>query len=128
MRPLIYVVDDDPLVCDLMALHLKTYDVQCATSGVDALWALKRIRPALLLLDIDMPGMTGLQVLEALRKHPTHMHTPVMMMTARKGSAAVREAMAAGANGYLVKPFSRDQLMARVKQLANQDEISWLTI
>ena len=125
MEPLIYVVDDDPLMRDLLTAYLCGYFVKSASNGSEALAALEKLHPALIILDIDMPGMDGLQTLQILRsKLPQHRETPVMMLTASRHSESVKQAGRAGAAGYVVKPFSRDQFLKRVRQLARVNGVS----
>ena len=125
VKPLIYVIDDDPLICDLVALHLSDFEVRFVHSGWEGLLDLTQLSPTLILLDIDMPGMTGHDVLEILRSRPACATTPIMMLTAADGVEAVQATVAAGATAYMLKPFTRQQLLSRVRRLTRTAEVSW---
>lgn len=118
MAKSVLIVDDDDLVVQFAHLVLAQagYQVSSAPSGEDALRTLALAQPSLVLLDIALPDMTGLKVLELLRGI-RKLKTPIVMMTARNDAATVRQAVAAGANGYIVKPFKPDTLIERVETL-----------
>ena len=113
----ILIVEDDPTVRELVDVVLSRagYPVLLARDGIVALDMLRYVRPALVLLDINMPGMSGLEVLKTVR-HTLRLSTPVLMMTADQSVDTVRDVKALGANGYLLKPFTHEDLLARVKK------------
>lgn len=115
-RPNILAVDDDPLVLDLVRLYLWDFDVSCAASGRAALSMLSSTRPALILLDVKMPEMDGLQTLHGIRQRPHLASSPVLMLTAAADRPTISRAMEAGARGYMLKPFTRHTLMRRVNR------------
>lgn len=115
-RPNILTVDDDPLVLDLLRLYLWDFDVSCVASGSAALSMLSSARPALILLDVRMPGMDGLQTLKRIRQRPYLASSPVLMLTAAADRPTIAKAIEAGASGYMLKPFTRDTLMRRVNR------------
>jgi DNA-binding response OmpR family regulator len=112
----ILVADDDPDLLDLVAYALGQtgYLVVKAPDGTAALAAFEAEAPDMVLLDINMPGMTGFDVCSAIRSRST---VPVMMLTARGEEQDLVRALDLGADDYLTKPFSPRTLLARVKAL-----------
>ena len=114
-RQKILVVDDN---ADMRAYvtHLlaEVYDVHTAPDGAEAIEAARRLRPALILTDAMMPGLDGFGLLRAIRNHPELRDTPVIMLSARAGEEARVEGLDAGADDYLVKPFTAREMLARV--------------
>ncbi|MEY4608989.1 MAG: phosphate regulon transcriptional regulatory protein PhoB [Gemmatimonadota bacterium] len=112
----ILVVDDEPDIVALVVYHLAKakYKVSSATSGSDALALAKRERPALIVLDLMLPGMSGFEVLEHLRTDPDTAATAVLMLTARKDEPDRIRGLELGADDYLTKPFSPQELVLRV--------------
>jgi two-component system response regulator MprA len=112
------VVDDDPALRRAVgrALELEGYDVEAAEDGVSALAALDESvqEPDLVVLDILMPGLDGLQVCRAIR---TKSQVPILMLTARAAVEDRVEGLDAGADDYLAKPFAVIELTARVRAL-----------
>lgn len=113
----ILVVDDEPAVRDAVqrALRLESYEVEAAVDGSEALRNLALSSPDLIVLDVLMPGVDGLEVCRRLRKAGDS--TPILMLTARDSVANRVEGLDAGADDYLVKPFALDELLARVRAL-----------
>lgn len=113
----ILVVDDEPAVRNAVqrALRLESYEVEAAPNGSDALRTLALSSPDLIVLDVLMPGIDGLEVCRRLRKAGDS--TPILMLTARDSVANRVEGLDAGADDYLVKPFALDELLARVRAL-----------
>jgi two-component system response regulator MprA len=112
----ILVVDDDPNILKVMkrGLGFEGYRVQVAESGEDALATARETEPDLIILDLMLPGVDGIEVCRRLRGG---LNTPILMLTARD---AVRDKVAgleAGADDYLAKPFVFDELVARVRAL-----------
>ena len=110
------VADDDPDLLDLVAYALGQtgYLVVKAADGTAALAAFEAEAPDMVILDINMPGMTGFEVCSAIRSRST---VPVMMLTARGEEQDLVRALDLGADDYLTKPFSPRTLLARVKAL-----------
>jgi two-component system, OmpR family, response regulator MprA len=111
------VVDDEPAVRDALkrALAVEGYQVDLASDGHEALDRLGQISPDLIVLDILMPGIDGLEVCRLLRRIGNR--TPVLMLTARDAVEDRVEGLDAGADDYLVKPFALAELLARVRAL-----------
>jgi two-component system response regulator MprA len=116
-RPKILVVDDEPAVQQALsrAFALEQYDVAVAGDGTEALEALAADRYDTIVLDVAMPGLSGLEVCRRLRS--TGDHSPVLMLTARDAIDDRVAGLDAGADDYLVKPFALRELMARVRAL-----------
>jgi PAS domain S-box-containing protein len=116
--PRILVVEDDELVRDLIVRALADeYNVETAGDGVKGLEAAQRLRPALIVTDIVMPGLRGDALLRELRKHPELDATPILVLTARGDDELRVQVLSEGAQDYLAKPFSVGELRARVGNL-----------
>jgi two-component system, OmpR family, alkaline phosphatase synthesis response regulator PhoP len=114
----ILVVDDDPNALDIVRTYLeaKGYQVATASTGMEALSLLEEVRPALVLLDVMMPGMDGWEVARVIKNHPDFGSTRVVMLTARSDFADKHEGLRAGADDYLVKPIQLADLGERVER------------
>jgi two-component system phosphate regulon response regulator PhoB len=112
----ILVVDDEPDITALVAYHLAKsgYRVSTATSGPDALEAVAEERPDLVVLDLMLPGVSGFEVLQDLRRRPETAELGVIVLTARKDEGDRIKGLTLGADDYLVKPFSPQELVLRV--------------
>src|SRR3989338_2404829 len=101
----ILIVEDDPLMARLYQkiFTFEGYEVELATNGEEALEKTKTIKPNLLLLDIMMPRMNGLHVLEQLKAHPDTRSIPVVMLTNLAGNHDMESALSKGAIKYLIK-------------------------
>jgi two-component system response regulator MprA len=110
----ILVVDDDPEILDLLSRGLKFegYDVRTAADGPAALVAFKQEAPDLVLLDVMLPGMDGIEVCREMRKVRD---TPVLMLTAKDAVSDKIAGLDSGADDYVVKPFVFDELLARIR-------------
>ena len=110
----ILIVDDDPKIRDLLRLYVERerHRVVEAEDGPGAIAAVERARPDLVLLDVMLPGLDGIEVLRRIRAVAT---TPVMLLTARSGDGDKVIGLDSGADDYVVKPFSPRELMARVR-------------
>ena len=112
----VLVVDDEPDIVALVAYHLAKagYRVATASSGNDALDSVRRERPAIIVLDLMLPGMSGYEVLEQLRANEATRDVAVLMLTARREEADRIQGLSLGADDYLTKPFSPQELVLRV--------------
>jgi DNA-binding NtrC family response regulator len=98
------IVDDEPLIVEVLSEHFKTtYEIDTASNGADALTAVLRARPDLVLLDINMPRMNGVEVLKDIKKIDESI--PVIMVTANEQVSLAADALKTGAFGYVPKPF-----------------------
>jgi two-component system phosphate regulon response regulator PhoB len=119
----VLVVDDEPDIVALVAYHLAKagYRVATASSGTDALESVRRERPALLVLDLMLPGMSGYDVLEQLRADEVTRDVAILLLTARREEPDRIHGLSLGADDYLTKPFSLDELTARMRALLRRD-------
>jgi DNA-binding response OmpR family regulator len=116
---LVLVVDDDETVRRVVrdVLEVDDFDVVEAASGREALLAMASSRPVVIVLDVVMPGLDGIEVCRQL----DHAQVKVLMLTARGDDASVEEASReAGADGFLGKPFSSVELLDQVERLARR--------
>ena len=118
---LILAVDDSPE--DLALLNAIVmgagYTFVGAASGEDALSLVHRCTPRLILLDIQMPGLGGVETCRRLRENPQLRTVPIAFLTACKTRGDVKEGLAAGGNDFIVKPIHRDTLLQRVQHWTN---------
>ena len=112
----VLVVDDEPDIVALVAYHLAKagYRVTTAGSGTEALDSARRERPSLIVLDLMLPGMSGYEVLEQLRASDATRDVAVLMLTARREDSDRIQGLSLGADDYLTKPFSPQELVLRV--------------
>lgn len=112
----VLVVDDEPDIVALVAYHLAKsgYSVSTATNGAEGLAAARREKPALVVLDLMLPGLSGLQVMEELRGDSATAGIAVLMLTARREESDRIKGLTLGADDYLTKPFSPQELVLRV--------------
>ena len=124
----IVAVDDNPVVTQLIAAVLGQagYDVEVLATGGEALVALQRNPPDLLLLDLQMPGLNGLEVLRIVREQKVCQGIPVLVLTAEDDSHYVARARELGAAGYLLKPFRAQDLSAKVRRILVDADTVWL--
>lgn len=118
MTETILIVDDDPNSLDIARTYLesKGYTVATAIDGKDALAKLEEVQPALMLLDVMMPGMDGWEVARVVKNHPNFKDVRVIMLTARSDFTDKHEGLRAGADDYIVKPIKLEELGKRVER------------
>lgn len=116
-RPVVLVADDDPDILTLIQVRLEKdgYDVLGAADGERALAVAFEHTPDLALLDVMMPKLDGYQVTRQLRAHEATRAMPVILLTARVQEADIARGVEAGADDYVKKPFSTQELRARVQ-------------
>ena len=110
------VADDEPNIVISLEYLMKRegYDVLVATDGNQALETIRREQPALVLLDVMMPGKTGFEVCQAVRADPALEGVRILMLTAKGRDTDVSKGLALGANAYMTKPFSTRELVQKV--------------
>lgn len=115
----VLVVDDEPDIVALVAYHLAKagFRISTATSGSDALEQARRDLPSIVVLDLMLPGMSGFDVLEALRRNDSTRQIGVLMLTAKQDEPDKLRGLSLGADDYLTKPFSPAELVLRVKAI-----------
>lgn len=112
----VLVVDDEPDIVALVAYHLAKsgYSVSTAASGSEGLAVARRDKPSLIVLDLMLPGLSGLEVMEELRADAATARMAVLMLTARRDESDRIKGLTLGADDYLTKPFSPQELVLRV--------------
>ena len=114
----IMIVDDEPVNLQVLINHLslQNYAITQATNGIEALAMIERgFKPDLILLDVMMPRMTGYEVCQKLREQFPAYKLPIVMLTAKNQVTDLVEGFSVGANDYLTKPISKNELFARIK-------------
>ncbi|MES1245209.1 MAG: ATP-binding protein [Acidobacteriota bacterium] len=111
----ILLADDNADMREYVHRLLGGYEVEAVTDGVSALRAARERLPDLVLTDVMMPGLDGFELLRELRSDPRTREVPVILLSARAGEESRLEGLAAGADDYLIKPFSAKEVLARVQ-------------
>ncbi len=113
----ILIADDDPDIRDLVAFKLEQagYDVTAVDNGLSALEAIQQHLPHIAVLDVMMPGLSGIDVCRQLRAESATATLPIILLTARAQEGDVETGFGAGADDYVVKPFSPRELVSRVE-------------
>lgn len=116
---LVLVAEDDDITAKILVHRLakEGFRVERYDNGQDAYRAALTETPALVILDVKMPGMNGFEVLERLRKTPSYANVPIMMLTSMGSEADVVRGFQLGADDYILKPFSPTELVARLKRM-----------
>ncbi len=117
--PRILAVDDEPNIVRLIQVNLERqgYQVETANNGAQALAKIKANRPDLVVSDVMMPEMDGFELLANIRRDPTLMDLPVIMLTAKAQDRDVMTGYQTGADMYLTKPFNPQELLQFVKRI-----------
>ncbi len=115
----VLIADDDPQILRALRITLgaRGYEVTTASDGKSALDAAARTHPELVVLDLGMPGLSGIEVIQALRGWTT---VPILVVSGRTESWDKVEALDAGADDYVTKPFAADELLARIRALSRR--------
>jgi DNA-binding response OmpR family regulator len=122
MTKSILIVDDEPnIVISLeFLLEREGWRVQIARDGQEALEAIEREPPALVLLDVMLPRLSGYDVCQRIRERPAWRGMRVLMLTAKGREVEMAKGLALGADGYVTKPFSTGELLARIRALLGE--------
>jgi DNA-binding response OmpR family regulator len=123
----ILIVDDEPsiVVPIQFLMEQQGFSVLVAENGEDALDAIYKYKPDLILLDIMLPRIDGYEVCEIVRLNPEYRKIKIIFLTAKGREVEIAKGLALGADAYITKPFSNTELVAKVKELLNQtDEIT----
>lgn len=115
----VLIADDEPNIVVSLQFMLKRegYEVVVARDGPEALEAIQRERPALVLLDGMMPGMSGYAVCEAVRADPELRETRILMLTAKGRETDIARGQGAGVDAYVTKPFSTRELIVQIRDM-----------
>jgi CheY-like chemotaxis protein len=117
----VLVIDDQPAMQKLLSMSLRSMGIRgvsTASDGVEALDMLQRKTPDLVLLDMEMPRMGGLETLRAIREDARLRDLPVIVISGLADAGVVKDTQVLGISAYLVKPLSADALKTRIKALA----------
>lgn len=119
VAPSIYVVDDDPLVLTFLqaALEPQGFTVQLFETGERMLSKVRVQVPSLFVVDVRLPTTDGIELVRTLRSIDACAQVPILMLTGEGRLDRIVMAMQAGANGYLMKPFSPDQIITKIRDL-----------
>ncbi len=117
VRPLVLLVDDDDFQHKVLRklMQEERADLSFALSAVEALATLSRRRPDLILMDVDLPGIDGIEATRRIKEVASYASIPVLMVTGHGEKEVVVRSMKAGAAGFVVKPFNRETLIAKVR-------------
>jgi two-component system KDP operon response regulator KdpE len=118
----VLVVDDEPQIVRALSINLRArkYDVHAAATGAEALVLAARHPPDVVLLDLGLPDLDGVEVIEGLRGWT---NAPIIVLSGRIGGADKVAALDAGADDYVTKPFGMDELMARMRAVARRASV-----
>ena len=116
---LLLIADDDEDILQLLSFRLERagYEIVQARNGAEALRLAIELRPALAVLDVMMPGLTGFEVTRKLRANEETRAMPIILLTAKAQASDLSQGMAAGADDYVKKPFDARDLKDRVERL-----------
>lgn len=120
----VLVVDDEENIQELIRLGLRYegFQVESASNGPDGISAAQRLSPDLVILDLMLPGMDGLEVCRRMRANPTTQDVPILMLTAKDEVHDRVTGLDTGADDYLTKPFDFEELVARVKAILRRQQ------
>ena len=115
----VLIADDEPNIVISLEYQMRRegYEVLIARDGIEALETIRRERPALVLLDVMMPGKSGFEVCQAVRADEALAGVKILMLSAKGRDTDLAQGLGLGADGYMTKPFSTRDLAARVKAL-----------
>ena len=119
MSKVIMTVDDSPSITKVVTMTLKGagYEVVDAGDGRQALTKIKTVKIDMLITDLNMPNMDGITLIKEVRKDEKYKWIPIIMLTTESQDSKKQEGKAAGASGWIVKPFTPEQLLAVVKKV-----------
>lgn len=123
VKATILVVEDEAEILELISYNLRKegYGVDTAVTGEDALARVRQAPPDLVLLDLMLPGVDGLEVCKSIKGDSATRNIPIIMLTAKSEEADIVTGLELGADDYITKPFSRRVLLARVKAVLRRD-------
>ncbi len=113
----IVIIEDEPDILEVLSYNLRRegFEILTAADGNQGLALVKREHPDLVLLDLMLPGIDGVEICTAIKKHPDTAHTLLIMVTAKGEESDIVLGLGVGADDYISKPFSPKELVARVK-------------
>ena len=120
MKPKLVIADDEADIRRLIVFLLRSYDLYEAQNGKRALELIREVQPDLVLLDMMMPEMTGLEVLDAMREDPLSASIPTIVLSAKGQAVEIEQGLHSGATRYLVKPFESQSLRTCVAEVLRE--------
>ncbi len=125
MKDTVLVVDDEIGALTLIGIMLERggFDVVKAKDGRTALTTLEKTNPSLIILDVMMPGMSGIDLCAEIRKRPGTTETPILILSARNDADSIMRGMEAGANDYLPKPILHHDLVTKVRNMIQEEGV-----
>lgn len=122
----ILIAEDEPAIAMSLEFLLSNggYETRIARDGEDALRSARAFQPDLIVLDLMLPRVSGLEVCRTLRADPLQGRLKVLMLTARGGMTDIERGRAAGVDAYQVKPFSTQDLLSQVRRLLATEDLS----
>ncbi|MNQ07414.1 Response regulator receiver domain-containing protein [Pseudomonas linyingensis] len=119
MSKSVLIADDEPNIVISLEFLLEQagYRIRVAHDGQEALEAIQRQPPDLVLLDVMMPNLSGYDLCQKIRENPAWQHMRIVMLTAKGREVEVSKGLALGADAYITKPFSTQELLAQVRDL-----------
>jgi len=120
----VLVIDDEGNIIEVVRLGLKYegFHVEAASNGEQGITAAQRINPAIIILDLGLPDIDGVEVCQRLRANPTTRDIPILMLTARDELQDRIIGLEAGADDYLTKPYEFDELVARIRAILRRQQ------
>lgn len=120
----VLVIDDEENIIEFIKLGLRYegFQVESAPDGEQGIVAAQRINPELIILDVMMPGIDGIEVCQRLRNNPTTRDIPILMLTAKDEVRDRISGLDAGADDYLTKPFDFDEMLARIRAILRRQK------
>jgi len=114
-KKIILAIDDDPMILKvLVSLLVPEYDLRIVNSAVEAMTDIERILPDLILLDIEMPYISGFEFLHTIKKNPKFMKTPVVIVSGHSEEKIVTRTQKSGASCMVAKPIDREDLLQKI--------------
>jgi len=126
MNPHVLILEDEEDLSDLVSLHLQREGlrVSCFADGAQGMGAIERELPDLLVLDLMLPGMNGLEICRRMRASDEMAEIPILILSARGEQTDIITGLELGADDYVVKPFSPRELVARVRALLRRTDLT----
>lgn len=124
MKKKIFVIEDEQEMLDLLSYILtdEGYDVQPFLNGENALRTLNNTSPDLILLDLMLPGISGLEICQKLKNNPAKWNIPIIILTSRSDEFDILNGINLGCDEYMTKPFSEKILLAKIKSILNKED------
>lgn len=120
-KPRLVIADDEADILRLLAFLLRSYELYQAQNGRRALELVREVQPDLVMLDVMMPEMTGLEALKAMRADPLTSSIPVVLLSAKGQVSEIEAGLLGGATRYLIKPFESQVLRACITEVLRED-------